>query len=148
MNIGIPRLTVVLPPGRDYSSILCQTKMVYDQLLADKHAKLTRALLARKAQYDAQCAALEAREEKGHEDGILEFGVRAQAELYRLRDELEQELTELRADYQAKMNHMHGELELKWEQEQQDKINAESSSPGIGHKRNAQMRDGFKQTNV
>ena len=37
----IPRVQISVPPDRDYVMTLTQTKIVYDQLLGDKHNKLT-----------------------------------------------------------------------------------------------------------
>ncbi len=37
----LPRVQISVPPDRDYVMTLTQTKIVYDQLLADKHGKLT-----------------------------------------------------------------------------------------------------------
>ncbi len=36
----VPRVAISVPPNRDYQMTLTQTKMVYDNLLADKHGKL------------------------------------------------------------------------------------------------------------
>lgn len=124
MEVAAPTVAVVAPSDRDYGSLLQQTKMVYDQLLADKHSKLTAGLLQRKQQYDNKCAELHAQ----NSDNALEFGVRAQSALIQLRKDLCDELAELQTDYQAKLNHMQEELEVKWRSEQPKKM---APKPGI-----------------
>lgn len=45
---AIPTVNLSIGPNRDYEMIMQQTKMVYDQLLADKNSKLVEALLHKK----------------------------------------------------------------------------------------------------
>lgn len=115
MDVSPPTLHLVTPhPERSYSYILQQTKVVYDQLLIDKHAKLSQVLLIQKRKYEAKCAELQTSQPQG----ALEFGVRAQEELNRVRQDLEEELAALTKDYQQKLNNMHTQLAQQWEDEQ------------------------------
>ena len=45
---AIPTVTLSVPAERDYMTIMERTKMVYDQLLRDKNAKLVEALVVKK----------------------------------------------------------------------------------------------------
>lgn len=113
MNRNPPTLTLVVPPDREYARLLQQTKMVYDQLLIDKHTKLYQALMIRKQQYDEKCNELA----KTNEEKALEFGVRAQEALNKMIHEFGEELMALRTDYQQKLNNMYSQLEEKWKQD-------------------------------
>ncbi|KAK2159011.1 hypothetical protein LSH36_160g02003 [Paralvinella palmiformis] len=113
MNRNPPTLTLVVPPDREYARLLQQTKMVYDQLLIDKHSKLYQALMIRKIQYDEKCNELT----KTNQNKALEFGVRAQEALNKMIHEFGEELMAQRTDYQQKLNNMYSQLEEKWKQE-------------------------------
>ena len=111
-TMEVPVIQVSAPPGRDYANILLQTKTVYDQLLAHKHAKLMEGLLQKKKGFDQQVNSVAQKDEtKG-----IELGVRAQDILNTLQRESDTELRELYEDYQQKMDKMSRELENQWRQ--------------------------------
>ena len=110
-----PTLTLIVLPNQEYAITLQQTKMVYDQLLADKHSKLYQSLMIKKSQYDAKCAELA----QTDQDKALEFGVRAQEDLNKLCQEYSEELMDQRRDYQEKMNKMYSATEEKWKADQE-----------------------------
>ena len=123
MNRNPPTLTLVVPPERDYAFLLQQTKMVYDQLLVDKHGKLYEALMIRKEQYDAKCNELY----KENQQKAMEFGVRAQDALNKMIHDFGNELMDQRKDYQEKLNSMYSQLDEKWKQEKGNISSAMSS---------------------
>lgn len=109
-------------PGRDYLLILQQTKMVYDQLLQDKHNKLYTLLLQQKAKYDQQCDEM-ARRSGTDPQPAMEFSVRAQEALNSLQAQCSKEIADLKADYQTKLLAMQHTLEDKWRKEHGPRAN-------------------------
>jgi phage antirepressor YoqD-like protein len=81
---------LLVPHDRKYGILLKQTKMVLDQLLGVKHTKLNQALLDKKYQYDNKCFDLYAQDQTR----AIEFGVRAQDALNKLRMDSKKELLE------------------------------------------------------
>ena len=102
--------------GRDYAGILQQTKLVYDQLLHDKHSKLFTLLLQQKAKYDTQCDEM-ARRSGTDSAPAMEFSVRAQEALNKLQAQCSKEMAELQQDYQNKLLAMQHTLEDKWKKD-------------------------------
>jgi hypothetical protein len=100
-------------PERDYVSILQQTKIVYDQLLQDKHSKLFTLLIQQKATYDSQCDEM-ARKHGPQSSVAIEFGVRAQQALNQLQNKCSAEMRSLQEDYQNKLMTMQQVMEDKW----------------------------------
>ena len=52
---GPPAVTLTIPPNRDYTFLLQQTKTVYNRLLSDKFDKLLHGILTKKQYYDDIC---------------------------------------------------------------------------------------------
>ena len=52
---GPPAVTLTIPPNRDYTFLLQQTKAVYNRLLSDKFDKLLHGILTKKQYYDDIC---------------------------------------------------------------------------------------------
>ncbi len=112
MDIPPPTLTLLLPRDRSYGDLLHQTKTVYDNLLLDKHTKMSQVLTERTTEYHARYAELQSQDQ----DAGREFGEKAQATVERLRSEMRQELLDLKADYQSKLNKMNQQMEMNWQE--------------------------------
>lgn len=108
-----PTLSLQVTPDRDYVVTLQQTKIVYNQLLADKQEKLCGSLMAKKSEIDQNCNQLS----KKDRNKAIELGVRGQETLYQLQQQFGEELKAQQGDYQSKLNKMRDVLEEKWRKE-------------------------------
>ena len=113
--INPPKISAKIKPTRDYAQMLQKTRLVYDQLLAQKAMKLMKRLHQHKDVFDRQCGDLE----KVDPDKALECAIEAQEKLTNMQRKAEELMIQLFQDYQNKFNNMHQELEAEWEKKQQ-----------------------------
>jgi hypothetical protein len=97
-----PTVELLCGEGVPYATLVQQTKMVYDNLLADKYGKLMDQLLQQKAQFDAECNRLEQKDAAK----AIGYGIKSQDTLNKMSKEAENELKIIHVDYQNKMNNM------------------------------------------
>ncbi|KAI0207702.1 hypothetical protein LSAT2_007683 [Lamellibrachia satsuma] len=103
-----PALTLVEETGVDSPHVLRQTKTVYDSMLTDKWRKQAVALLARKQQLDVECNHIA---ETAGVQRAMEYGVRAQEALNRMRKRHSEELRTLQDRYQQTLDIMIREVD-------------------------------------
>lgn len=96
-----------VPDERNYSALLRQTELVYDQLLAERQRKLQQKISERQTEYQEKYTQLS----HTNRTKAAEFERWAASALRQLRDECLEELSELRQDYEAKFAKLQVSLE-------------------------------------
>jgi len=105
-------LSVQVPEDRDYSQVLTQTEIVYDQLLAERYHKLMNAIKTRYKEYADKYAELMS---AGEHEKAEEFKRWSDTAFLQLKATSAHELQRLREDYENKYLRLWQSLEAQWQ---------------------------------